>query len=150
VHDPAQEVVPWGPALSKNESLSNWNELVKPGARDFKPFREANNRVDHKDGFVMALKAQHLTHLVETSCTVIDPDLDTTHQNHLRKVMRDAFLCHEAKSIVKFHSNLKTKDTRVIWEKMCKIYDKSIVTLMNGGAVITWSASVKLDAQSRA
>ena len=35
---PTQEIVPWGFVLSKNKSLSNWNKMVKPSARDFKPF----------------------------------------------------------------------------------------------------------------
>ena len=45
--DPAKEITPWGLAISKNAGLSNWNKLVKPSARDFKPCREANNWVDY-------------------------------------------------------------------------------------------------------
>jgi len=117
--------------------------MAKPSVRGFKPFCEANNWVDHKDGFMITLEAQNLTHLVDTSCTAIDSDLDKEQQKHLRKVMRDALLHHEAKSIVKFHA--KTKDTRVIWEETCKTYDESVSTLMNGDAIMGWLASVKLD-----
>ena len=65
--DPTKEIVPWGSALSKNEGLSNWNKLVKPSARDFKPFCEANNWVDCKDGFVIALEVQNLAHLIRAT-----------------------------------------------------------------------------------
>jgi len=41
--DPTKEIPPWGLAISKNKGLSNWNKFVKQSARDFKPFREANN-----------------------------------------------------------------------------------------------------------
>jgi len=118
--------IPWGLALSKNEGLSNWNKLVKPSARDFKTFREANNWVDFKDGLIIPLEAQNLTHLVDPSYTIVDPDLHKAQQKFLYKVMRDVLLHHAAKSIVKFFS--KTKDTCVIWQKMCKAYDESIPT----------------------
>jgi len=103
-------------ALSKNEGLSNWNKSVKPSAQDFKPFCEANNWVAFKDGFMIALEAQNLTHLVDTSHVVVDPVLNDAQQKSLCKVMRDLLLHHKAKLIVKFHS--KTKDTHVIWQKM--------------------------------
>jgi len=41
-HDPAKEIAPWGLVVSHNKGLSDWNKLIKPSARDFKPFREAN------------------------------------------------------------------------------------------------------------
>jgi len=59
-YDPTKEITPWGLASFKNEGLSNWNKLVKPSARDFKPFREANNWVDYKDTFMITLEAQTL------------------------------------------------------------------------------------------
>jgi len=61
------------------------------------------------------------------------------------KVMQDSLLHHEAKSIVKFHST--DKDTRIIWQKICKTYDESIATSVNDDAIIVWLAtsSVKSD-----
>jgi len=52
-------------------------------------------------------------------------------------------LHHEAKSIVKFHA--KTKDTALIWQKMCKTYDKSMSTSLNSDAVSGWLTSSRLD-----
>jgi len=49
--------------------------LVKPSARDFKPYREANNWVDYKEVFMTTLEAQNLTHLVDPSYVVVDVDL---------------------------------------------------------------------------
>jgi len=46
-HDPTKEITPWGLAVSYNKGLSDWNKLIKPSARDFKPFREANNWIDY-------------------------------------------------------------------------------------------------------
>jgi len=69
--NPAKEIAPWGLALSKNEGLSNWNKLVKPSARDFKPFCGANDWVDYKDGFMITLEAQNLTHLVNPTHVVV-------------------------------------------------------------------------------
>jgi len=69
-HDPAEEITPWGLAASDNKGLLDWNKLVKPSARDFKPFREANGWVDHKDVFVIALEPQNLAHLVDSSHVV--------------------------------------------------------------------------------
>ena len=120
-HNPTQEIIPCGLALSKNKSLSNWNKVVKPSACDFKPCREVNNWVDYKDGFMITLEAQNLTHLVYNSYTVVDPDLNKAQQKYLYNAMKDTLLHCEAKSIVKFHT--KTKDTRVVWEKMCNTYD---------------------------
>jgi len=129
--------------LSKNEGLLKWNKLVKPSALDFKPFREANNWVDYKGGFMITLEAQNLTHLVNTSYVVVDPDLDNAQQKHLYKVMRDTLLHHEAKLIVKFHS--KTKDPHVTWQKICKTYDESISTSMNRNAILGWLTSTGLN-----
>jgi len=41
-YDPTKEITPWGLSISHNKGLSDWNKLVKPSARDFKPFRDAN------------------------------------------------------------------------------------------------------------
>jgi len=64
-YNPAQEIVPWGLMVSKNKGLVNWNKLVKPNARDFKPFCESDNWVEHKDHFLVTLEAQNLTHLTD-------------------------------------------------------------------------------------
>jgi len=142
-YDPTKEIIPWGLALSKNEGLSNWSKMAKPSARDFKTFCEANNWVDFKDRFMITLKAQNLTHLVDPSYTIVDPDLHKAQQKFLCKVMRDVLLHHEAKSIVKFYA--KAKDTCVIWQKICKTYDESISTSMNGDAIRGWLTGTRLN-----
>jgi len=73
--DPTKEITPWGLAVSNNKGLMDWNKLVKPSARDFKPYREANGWVDYKEVFVIALEAQNLTHLLDPSCVVTNEDL---------------------------------------------------------------------------
>jgi len=113
-------------AISNNKGLSDWNKLVKPSARDFKPFREANGWVDNKDVFMIALEAQNLTHLVDSSYVVTDVDSHRAQQSFLYKVLRDIMTHHEAKSIVKPHS--KTKDTALVWQLMCETYNKSMST----------------------
>ena len=45
--DPTKEIAPWGLAVSYNKGLADWNKLVKPRARDFKPYHEANGWQDH-------------------------------------------------------------------------------------------------------
>jgi len=117
--------------------------MVKPSARDCKPFRKANNWVDHKGGFMVTLEAQNLTHLVDPTHPVVDAKLNEAQQIFLHEVMKDSLLHHEAQLIVKFHS--KDKDTRIVWQKMCKTHDESVATLMNGDAIVVWLASVKLD-----
>jgi len=144
--DPAKEIVPWGFALSKNKGISKWNKLVKPSAQGFKPFREANNWVDCKDRFMIALKAQNLAYLVDPSHTIVAPDLHKAQQKHLHKVMRDALLHHEAKLIIKFYS--KIKYTCVIWQKTCKTCDESIFTSVNGDAVPGWLTGTRLNASN--
>jgi len=62
-YDPTKEITPWGLAITHNKGLSDWNRLVKPSARDFKPYREANGWVDYKEVFMITLEAQNLTHL---------------------------------------------------------------------------------------
>jgi len=146
-HDPAKEIAPWGLAISNNKGLSDWNELVKPSARDFKPFCEACGWVDHKDVFMIALEAQNLTHLVDTRYVVTDVDLHKAQQScgFLCKALRDNMTHQEAKSIVKSHS--KTKDTALVWKLMlaCETYDKSMSTSLNGDAVLGWLTSTGLD-----
>jgi len=142
-YDPTKEITPWGLAISHNKGLSDWNKLVKPSARDFKPFREANNWVDYKDVFLIALEAQNLTHLVDPSYVVTDVDLHKVQQSFLCKVLRDNMLHHEAKSIVKSHS--KTKDIALIWGLTCETYDKSMSTSLNGDAILGWLTSTRLD-----
>jgi len=117
-YDPTKEIAPWGLAVSHNKGLSDWNKLVKPGARDFKPCREANGWVDHKEVFVIALEAQNLAHLVDPSYVVTDVDLHKAQPSFLYRVLQDNVTHHEAKSIVKSHS--KTKDTALIWQLMCE------------------------------
>jgi len=86
-YDPTKEITPWGLAVSHNKGLADWNKLVKPSARDFKPFREANNWVDYKDAFLITLEAQNLTHLVDPSYVVTDEDLHKAQQSFLYKVL---------------------------------------------------------------
>jgi len=116
--------------------------MVKPSARGFKPFREANNWVEHMEGFVVTLEAQNLTHLVDKGCTVVDPDLDMAQQKHLHKVFKDTLIHPKAKLLVKLHAS--TKDARAIWEQACKAHGNSIAMLMNGDAILGWLASVQL------
>jgi len=117
--------------------------MVKPSARDYKPFREANNWVDYKDGFMVTLEAQNLTHLIDPKHHIVDADTDEAQRKFLYKAMKDCFIHHEAKSIIKSHSD--DKDTRTIWEKICKTYDESIATSMNGDQIMAWLTSVKLE-----
>ena len=142
-YDPTKEITPWGLAISHNKGLADWNTLVKPSARDFKPFREAINWVDYKDVFLITLEAQNLTHLVDPSYVVTYEDLHKAQQSFLHKVFRDSMLHHEAKSIVKSHS--KTKDTALIWQLICETYDKSMSTSLNGDALLSWLTSARLD-----
>jgi len=141
--DPTKEIAPWGLAVSHNKGLSDWNKLIKPSARDFKPFREANDWIDYKDVFVIALEAQSLTHLVDPTCVVIDADLHKAQQNFLHKMLRDDMLHHEAKSVVKSHS--KTKDVALIWQLISETCDKSMSTSLNGDALLSWLKSSRLD-----
>jgi len=92
---------------------------------------------------MITLKAQNLTHLVDPSYVVVDEDLHQAQQKFLYKVLRDKMLHHEAKSIVKSH--LKTKDTALIWQKMCETYDKSMSTSLNGDAILGWLTGTRLD-----
>jgi len=142
-HDRTKEITPWGLAISHNKGLADWNKLVKPSARDFKPHREANGWVDYKEAFMIALEAQNLTHLVDPSCVVTDEDLHKAQQKFLYKVLRDNVTHHEAKSIVKSYA--KTKDTALIWQKTCETYDKSVSTSLNGDAILGWLTSTGLD-----
>ena len=87
-------------------------------------------------------RSPNLTHLVDKSYIVHDPDLDKAQLKYLYKVTKDLFIHHKAKSIVKMHT--KTKDTRAIWEQVCKTYDESISTSMNGDAILGWLAGVQL------
>jgi len=142
-HDPTKEITPWGLAISKNQGLMVWNKLVKLSARDFKPYREDNNWVDYKEAFMIALEAQNLAHLVDPNYVIVDEDLHQVQQKFLCKVFRDNMLHHEAKSIVKFHA--KTKDSALFWQKICKIYDESMSTSLNGDAILGWLTSSRLD-----
>jgi len=117
--------------------------LVKPSARDFKPFRDANGWVDWKEVFMITLEAQNLTHLVDPTYVVVDEDLHKAQSNFLYKVFRDNMIHHEAKSIVK--SNAKTKNTALIWQIICETYDKSMSTSLNGDAMLGWLTSSRLD-----
>jgi len=78
--DPSKDITPWGLAISNNKGLAEWNKLVKPSARDFKPYREANNWVDYKEVFMIALEAQNLTHSVDPLHVVVDEDLHKAQQ----------------------------------------------------------------------
>jgi len=82
-YDPTTEITPWGLAITNNKGLTDWNKLVKPSARDFKPCREANNWVDCKEVFMIALEAQNLTHLVDPKCVIVNEDLHQAQQKFL-------------------------------------------------------------------
>jgi len=142
-HDPTKEIAPLGLAVSANKGLTEWNKLVKPSARDFKPFHKPNNWVDYKDVFMIALEVQNLTHLVDPSHVVVDEDLHQAQQKFLCKALRDNMLHHKAKSITKAHS--KTKDTANVWQLTCKTCDKSMSTSLNGDAILGWLTQTRLD-----
>jgi len=142
-YDPTKEIAPWGLAITHNKGLSDWNRLVKPSARDFKPYRGANGWVDYKEVFMITLEAQNLTHLVDPTHVVVDEDLQKAQQNFLYKAFRDNMIHHEAKSVVK--SNAKTKDIALIWQIICETYDKSMSTSLNGDDMLGWLRSSRLD-----
>jgi len=125
----------------KSEGPSNWNKSIKPNARDFKPFREMNLWIEYKESFLITLGAQNLTHLVEKNPMIHGNDLDSAQRKFLFKVMKDNFLHHKAKSIVK--KCTKDKDTRRIWEEFCKFYDSSIATAMHADVPMAHLADVK-------
>jgi len=132
-----------GLAISHNKGLADWNKLVKPSARDFKPFREANGWTDYKEVFTITLEAQNLTHLIDPKHVATDVDLHKAQQSYLYKVLRDIMMHHEAKAIVKSHS--KTKDTALVWQLLCETYDKSMSTSLNGDAILGWLTGTGLD-----
>jgi len=108
-YDPTQPIVPWWKMTAKSEGLSNWNKSIKPNARDFKPFGEMNLWIEYKESFLITPEVQNLTHLVEKNPMIHDNDLDSAQRKFLFKVMKDNFLHHEAKSIVKKYTT--DKDT---------------------------------------
>jgi len=110
-----------------------------------KVFRESNNWVEHKEGFMITLEAQKLTHLVDKSYLVADPDLDKAQLKHLYKVMKDSLVPHQAKSIVKMHT--KTKDTRAIWEQACKTYNES--TRLRRSLQIRWEPNKQKERENK-
>jgi len=83
---------------------------------------------------MIALEAQNRTHLVDPKHTVVDEDLHQAQQKFPYKVFRDNMLHHEAKSIVKSYA--KTKDTALVWQKICETYDKSMSTSLNDDAIL--------------
>jgi len=142
-YNPTKEIIPWGLALSKNEGLSNWNKMVKPSARNFKTFREANNWVDFKDGFMITLEAQNLTHLVNPSYTIIDPDLHKAQTKVF--VQGDERCTTPSQGQVNCQVLLEDQDTCVIWQKICKTCDESISTSTNGDAILGWLTGTRLN-----
>jgi len=141
-YDPAQPIVPWWKMTVKSEGFANWNKSVKPNARDFKPFREMNAWTEHKESFMITSEAQNLAHLVEKNPIIHDDDLDCTQRKILFKAMKENFLHHEAKSIIKECAS--AEDTRLIWEELCELHDHSIATSINADALVTCLADVKL------
>jgi len=62
--DPNEDIIPWGRMSSKSQGLQNWNRSVKPNARDFKTYRDSTTWNDWKDGFLITVQSQNLTHLI--------------------------------------------------------------------------------------
>ena len=120
----------------KNEGVVNWSKAMRPSVKDYKVFCESNNRVEHKDAFLVTVDAQNLNHLIDSNHKVIDMELDGAQWKYMHKVLKDAFLHHEAKTIIKAYA--KTKDTRLIWKKIWELYDDLITTSMNGDAILAW------------
>ena len=76
IYDPTKPIIPWSSSTSRSEGVNNWNKLVKPSGKDFKPFREALNWYLYKEDFLIALRSMNLSHLVDENFVVIDTDLD--------------------------------------------------------------------------
>ena len=103
--------------------------------------RESNNWIEHKDGFLVTGDAQGLNHLVDPDYKPVNLELDDVQKKCVHKVVKDTFLHHEAKAIIKAH--VKTKDTRIMWKEICEFCDDSITTSVNGDAVLAWPSSSK-------
>ena len=128
VCDQSKPLVPWVSMSTKDEGLSNWNKSLKPNAKDFKPFREATGWVEHKESFQIALDSQSLDHLIKQGHKVSNLELDLAQRKFLHKVMKDNFLHHHARVVVKKH--LQTNDTRAVWNELCTCCDNSVTTSM--------------------
>jgi len=122
-----------------SEGPANWNKSIKPNARDFKPFGEMNLWIE--ESFLVPPEAQNLTHLVEMNPIIHDDDLDSAQQKFLFKAMKDNFLHHEAKSIVK--KRTADKDTRRIWQELCDFYDSLITAAMCADVLMTHLADIE-------
>ena len=141
--DPTQPIVPWRKMTAKSEGPSNWNKSIKPDARDFKLFGEMNSWIECKEtSFLIAPEAQNLAHLVEKNPMIHGNDFVSAQRKFPFKVMKDDFLRHEAKSIVKKHT--EDKDTRRIWEELCDFHGSLIAAAMHADVLMTHLTDVEL------
>lgn len=119
-YDPNKPIVPWALMTTHNERLSAWNRSIKPNAHDFKPFRESNNWIEHKENFKITAESQGLSYLLDEDYKPTDIDVDKAQQRFLYKAMLDTFLHHEARAILRRH--VIDKNTRLIWKEIKAFY----------------------------
>ena len=143
VYDPNEDIIPWARMTSASKGLQNWNKTIKPNARDFKTFRDSATWIEWKDGFLITLQSQNLTHLIDPNYVIIDQELDKAQSGFLYKVMMDQMIHHSAKQIVKRHKD--SKDTRTIWKEACDFYDNSITSSLQADAIMSWLSETRLD-----
>ena len=143
VYDPTKPIVPWSSATARSQGIAEWSRNVKPNERAFKPYRDNVNWYSYKEEWDVALKSQNLQHLTDGTFVVVDKDLDDAQRQFLYKVMRDNFLHHEAKKILKEHKD--DKDTRAIWKEVCEYYDGSVNTQMVADSLMSYCSSVRFN-----
>ena len=141
-YDPTEPIIPWTRMMGKSDTLAQWNRNVKPDARGYPFFRDITTWIEFKENVVVTCDSQNMTHLIDPNYKVVDPDLDAAQRKYMYKVMKDRFLHHEAKRIVKKH--VVDKDTRLIWQEVCAHYDDSVTTSMAADKVLNYLTGVKL------
>ncbi len=89
----------------------------------------------------MTLQAQNLSHLIDDTHTVTNPEMDASQIKWLYKVFQDIMLAPTATTIVTKH--LATKDTRAVWKELCQYFDNSMNALLRCQAILRYMTSTQ-------
>lgn len=145
LYDSNEPIRPWKTTIAKTTTseseLSIWKKSVRPNKADYKEFRDESLWIRSKEQFTTTLESHSLSHLVDESHVISDPDLDQAQRGWLYSVIQTAFKAPMAKTIVTKH--IATKDTRAIWKEICEYYDSSMTSVLRSQQISSYLTSTR-------
>jgi hypothetical protein len=142
IYDTQTPIAHWGTTIPGvgTYDLASWKWAIKPRNKDFVPSWSEVHWSQVNQSFLTTVAALGLFHLIDKNHIAKNNKLDKCQQfEWMYMVLQEVMQAPTCRSIVTKHC--ADKDTRIIWEEICEMMEKSMVTQTVSQSILTFLAS---------